>query len=200
MNYFIFSNGSLLLVNQRLDVSGVYSFFFKIFFFIWAIFKVFIMFVTILPLFYGLILFGSQACRLLAPQPGIVESPVRMSLTGNLLFSWLDLYLVCITTLTELFIYLAHQLKNLLQMLLPLSWPQGCSVLYAKLILRPITFSGSLGMLGKSARCWWFWHLCILIGTHFRSNLLARDLWLFEPLLLVISWLVYLQPLAMRSP
>ena len=34
MNYFIFSNGSLLLVNQRLDVSGVYSFFFKIFFFI----------------------------------------------------------------------------------------------------------------------------------------------------------------------
>ena len=33
MNDFSFSNGSLLLVYQRLDVSGVYSFFFsKIFF------------------------------------------------------------------------------------------------------------------------------------------------------------------------
>ena len=32
-----------------------------------------------------------------------VESPVRMSLTGSLLFSWLDLYLVCVTTLTGMF-------------------------------------------------------------------------------------------------
>ena len=128
-----------------------------------------------------------------------VDSPVRMSLTRNLLFSWLDLYLACVTTLTELSIYLAHQLRNLLQVLLPFSWQQVCSVLYAKLILRPITFSGSLGMLGKSARCRWFWHLYILIGTHFRSSLHARDPWLFEHLLLVISWLVFLQPLAMRS-
>ena len=53
-------------------------------------------------------------------------------------------FIIFTSFLLELFIYLAHQLKNLLQMLLPLSWPQGCSVLYAKLILRPITFSGSL--------------------------------------------------------
>lgn len=46
--------------------------------------------------------------------------------------------------LLELSIYLAHQLKNLLQMLHPLSWQQECSVLYAKLILRPIIFSESL--------------------------------------------------------
>ena len=53
-------------------------------------------------------------------------------------------FIIFTSFLLELFIYVAHQLKNLLQMLLPLSWPQGCSVLYAKLILRPITFSGSL--------------------------------------------------------
>lgn len=43
----------------------------------------------------------------------------------------------------ELSISLAHRLKSPLQMSLPLSWQRGCSVLYAKLILRPITFSGS---------------------------------------------------------
>lgn len=32
-----------------------------------------------------------------------VESPVKMSLTGNLLFSWLGLYLACVTTLTGAF-------------------------------------------------------------------------------------------------
>lgn len=69
-------------------------------------------------------------------------------------------FIIFTSFLLELFIYLAHQLKNLLQMLLPLSWPQGCSVLYAKLILRPITFSGSLvscpfcSSLHASARFW----------------------------------------------
>lgn len=48
------------------------------------------------------------------------------------------------SVLVEWSIYLARQLRNLLRMSLPLSWQQGCSVLYAKLILRPITFSGSL--------------------------------------------------------
>lgn len=58
----------------------------------------------------------------------------------------------------------------------PLSWQQGCSVRYAKLVLKPMTFSGSLGMLGKSAKCWWFWNLYILVETHFKSSLHARDL------------------------
>lgn len=37
------------------------------------------------------------------PTVTCVESPVKMSLTGNLLFSWLDLYLACVTTLTGMF-------------------------------------------------------------------------------------------------
>ena len=46
--------------------------FFKIFFFTWAIFKVFIDFVTTLLLFYVLVFFfGPEACGILASQPGI---------------------------------------------------------------------------------------------------------------------------------
>ena len=42
-------------------------------FLLWAIFKVFIEFITILLLFYVLI-FWPQACGILAPQPGIKPS------------------------------------------------------------------------------------------------------------------------------
>ena len=40
----------------------------------WTIFKVFIEFVTILLLFYVLV-FGCEACGILAPQPGIKPAP-----------------------------------------------------------------------------------------------------------------------------
>ena len=37
----------------------------------WTIFKIFIEFVTMLPLFYVFWYFGQEACGILAPQPGI---------------------------------------------------------------------------------------------------------------------------------
>ena len=48
----------------------------------WTIFKVFIEFVTVLLLFYVL-LFGCQACGILAPQPGI--NPEAPALEGGVL-------------------------------------------------------------------------------------------------------------------
>ena len=50
-------------------------FFFKIFFLMWTIFKVFIEFVTILLLFYVFSFFGCEACGILAPQPGMEPAP-----------------------------------------------------------------------------------------------------------------------------
>ena len=54
------------------------SFFF--FFLMWTIKKVFIEFVTILLLFYVLI-FGQEACGILAPRPGI--EPTAPGLEGK---------------------------------------------------------------------------------------------------------------------
>ena len=45
--------------------------FFLRFFFMWTIFKVFIEFVTTSRLFYVLVFLCQEACRILAPQPGI---------------------------------------------------------------------------------------------------------------------------------
>ena len=49
-------------------------FFFKIFFLMWTILKVFIELVTVLLLFYVLV-FGCEACGILAPGPGIEPAP-----------------------------------------------------------------------------------------------------------------------------
>ena len=49
--------------------------FFKFFFLMWTIFKVFIEFFTILFLFYVFGFFGREACGILAPQPGIEPTP-----------------------------------------------------------------------------------------------------------------------------
>lgn len=38
----------------------------------------------------------------------------------------------------------------------PLSWQQGCSVLYTKLILRPVTFILWESEYAGKIRCWWF--------------------------------------------
>ena len=60
-------------------------YFLKIFFFPWAIFKVFIEFVTIFLLFHGFkfLFFDRKACGLLVPQPGI--EPVPLALAGRVL-------------------------------------------------------------------------------------------------------------------
>ena len=42
-------------------------------------FKVFIEFVMILLLFYALIFFGPETCRILAPQPGIKPAPPALA-------------------------------------------------------------------------------------------------------------------------
>ena len=49
----------------------------------WTIFELFIEFVTILLLFYVLVFFGSEACGILAPRPGI--EPVPPALEGKVL-------------------------------------------------------------------------------------------------------------------
>ena len=41
----------------------------------WAIFKVFIKFITIFILFYVLVFWGYKACGILTPQPGIKPTP-----------------------------------------------------------------------------------------------------------------------------
>ena len=51
----------------------------------WTIFKVFIEFVTVLLLFYVL-LFGCQACGILALQPGI--KPASPAMEGEALTHW----------------------------------------------------------------------------------------------------------------
>ena len=59
-----------------LKYHGMVFFFFNIFFFFNAdhVFKVFIEFVTMLLLSYALI-FGQEACSILAPQPGMEPAP-----------------------------------------------------------------------------------------------------------------------------
>ena len=56
------------------------------FFLMWTIFKVFIESVTILLLFYALVVFGLTTCRILAPRPGIKSEPPalegKVSTTG----------------------------------------------------------------------------------------------------------------------
>ena len=44
----------------------------------WTIFKVFIEFVTILPLFYVFWFFGPEECGILALQPGIESAPPEL--------------------------------------------------------------------------------------------------------------------------
>ena len=64
-------------------------FFFKIFFLMWPIVKVFIEFVTILPLFYDLFVFffffADGVCRILTPSPGI--EPTHPALKGKMITS-----------------------------------------------------------------------------------------------------------------
>ena len=55
----------------RIEDSISRMFFFLRFFFMWAIFKVFIEFVTIMFLFCVLFFFGHEACGILVPQLGI---------------------------------------------------------------------------------------------------------------------------------
>ena len=49
----------------------------------WAIFKVFVEFVTLLLLFYALVFFDPKACGILVPQPGI--KPTTPALEGEAL-------------------------------------------------------------------------------------------------------------------
>ena len=42
----------------------------------WTILKIFIEFVTMLPLFYVVFFFGWEACGISAPRPGIKPAPL----------------------------------------------------------------------------------------------------------------------------
>ena len=55
----------------------VFIFFFLLrFFLMWTILKIFIEFVTMLPLFYVVFFFGWEACGISAPRPGIKPAPL----------------------------------------------------------------------------------------------------------------------------
>ena len=59
-----------MLLQRRFVYSLLFILFIKIFL-MWTIFKVFIEFVTISHLFYVLVFLCQEACRILAPRPGI---------------------------------------------------------------------------------------------------------------------------------
>ena len=72
ITYYVFEDFSTWHVTLfTLPSAKLLVIFFKDFFFMWIIFKVFIEFVTLLLLFYVLD-FGLEACWILSPQPGIV--------------------------------------------------------------------------------------------------------------------------------
>ena len=64
-----------LMVQMMIRIYQQYLF--KIFLLMWTIFKGFVEFVMILILFYVLV-FGLEACGIVAPQPGIEPTPYAL--------------------------------------------------------------------------------------------------------------------------
>ena len=74
-NFISISSIQLNIAIQGLPSSFCFFVCFIRFFLMWAIFKVFIKFVTIFILFYVLVFWGYKACGILTPQPGIKPTP-----------------------------------------------------------------------------------------------------------------------------